>query len=156
MCLRIWKRYSPSSITCTDKWKLVPKNFKLELTWIVLASQCAVKLAKMVGYVSAGTVEYLYSQDGSFYFLELNPRLQVEHPCTEMVADVNLPAAQLQVGLTYSVAHSYIIYIVHYRTVTDSKNKHASPRSMLWWGLWLLWQPTANAQCAETLKQITE
>jgi len=59
--------------------------------------QCAVKLAKMVGYVSAGTVEYLYSQDSSFYFLELNPRLQVEHPCTEMVADVNLPAAQLQV-----------------------------------------------------------
>lgn len=53
----------------------------------------------MVGYVSAGTVEYLYSQDGSFYFLELNPRLQVEHPCTEMVADVNLPAAQLQVSL---------------------------------------------------------
>lgn len=50
-----------------------------------------------MGYVSAGTVEYLYSQDGSFYFLELNPRLQVEHPCTEMIADVNLPAAQLQV-----------------------------------------------------------
>lgn len=56
----------------------------------------------MVGYVSAGTVEYLYSQDGSFYFLELNPRLQVEHPCTEMVADVNLPAAQLQVSLARS------------------------------------------------------
>ncbi|XP_066465318.1 acetyl-CoA carboxylase 1 [Eleutherodactylus coqui] len=61
--------------------------------------QCAVKLAKMVGYVSAGTVEYLYSQDGSFYFLELNPRLQVEHPCTEMIADVNLPAAQLQIAM---------------------------------------------------------
>nr|XP_032635243.1 acetyl-CoA carboxylase 1 isoform X3 [Chelonoidis abingdonii] len=61
--------------------------------------QCAVKLAKMVGYVSAGTVEYLYSQDGSFHFLELNPRLQVEHPCTEMVADVNLPAAQLQIAM---------------------------------------------------------
>lgn len=65
--------------------------------------QCAVKLAKMVGYVSAGTVEYLYSQDGSFYFLELNPRLQVEHPCTEMVADVNLPAAQLQVSLAQAL-----------------------------------------------------
>ncbi|XP_063308912.1 acetyl-CoA carboxylase 1 isoform X1 [Pelobates fuscus] len=61
--------------------------------------QCAVKLAKMVGYVSAGTVEYLYSQDGSFYFLELNPRLQVEHPCTEMVADINLPSAQLQIAM---------------------------------------------------------
>lgn len=60
----------------------------------------------MVGYVSAGTVEYLYSQDGSFYFLELNPRLQVEHPCTEMVADVNLPAAQLQVSDFFFFCHS--------------------------------------------------
>lgn len=68
----------------------------LALPW-PLSLQCAVLLAKTVGYVSAGTVEYLYSQDGSFHFLELNPRLQVEHPCTEMIADVNLPAAQLQV-----------------------------------------------------------
>lgn len=59
----------------------------------------AVRLAKMVGYVSAGTVEYLYSEDGRFYFLELNPRLQVEHPCTEMIGDVNLPAAQLQIAM---------------------------------------------------------
>lgn len=51
----------------------------------------------MVGYVSAGTVEYLYDVSGKYYFLELNPRLQVEHPCTEMISDVNLPAAQLQV-----------------------------------------------------------
>ncbi|XP_066459958.1 acetyl-CoA carboxylase 2 isoform X1 [Eleutherodactylus coqui] len=61
--------------------------------------QCAVRLAKMVGYGSAGTVEYLYSEDGSFNFLELNPRLQVEHPCTEMICDVNLPAAQLQIAM---------------------------------------------------------
>ncbi|KAI5088493.1 acetyl-CoA carboxylase 2 isoform X3 [Silurus meridionalis] len=59
----------------------------------------AVRMAKMVGYVSAGTVEYLFSEDGSFHFLELNPRLQVEHPCTEMIADVNLPAAQLQIAM---------------------------------------------------------
>ncbi|XP_056276127.1 acetyl-CoA carboxylase isoform X3 [Pseudoliparis swirei] len=59
----------------------------------------AVRLAKMVGYVSAGTVEYLYSENGSFHFLELNPRLQVEHPCTEMIGDVNLPAAQLQIAM---------------------------------------------------------
>ncbi|KAK3798057.1 hypothetical protein RRG08_034617 [Elysia crispata] len=62
--------------------------------------KAAVTLAKMVGYVSAGTVEYLYSaEENSFHFLELNPRLQVEHPCTEMVADVILPAAQLQVAM---------------------------------------------------------
>ncbi|XP_076444830.1 LOW QUALITY PROTEIN: acetyl-CoA carboxylase-like [Babylonia areolata] len=62
--------------------------------------KAAVKLAKMVGYVSAGTVEYLYNaEEDVFHFLELNPRLQVEHPCTEMVADINLPAAQLQVAM---------------------------------------------------------
>ncbi|VEN41740.1 unnamed protein product [Callosobruchus maculatus] len=62
--------------------------------------RAAVRLAKMVGYVSAGTVEYLYEpSSGQYYFLELNPRLQVEHPCTEMVSDVNLPAAQLQIAM---------------------------------------------------------
>ncbi|KAL4066080.1 acetyl-CoA carboxylase [Scleroderma citrinum] len=62
--------------------------------------RAAVRLAKLVGYVSAGTVEYLYSpSEDSFYFLELNPRLQVEHPTTEMVTGVNLPAAQLQIAM---------------------------------------------------------
>ncbi|KAG2157567.1 acetyl-CoA carboxylase [Suillus clintonianus] len=62
--------------------------------------RAAVRLAKLVGYVSAGTVEYLYSHgEDIFFFLELNPRLQVEHPTTEMVSGVNLPAAQLQVAM---------------------------------------------------------
>ncbi|KAJ9137052.1 Acetyl-CoA carboxylase [Pleurostoma richardsiae] len=65
-----------------------------------LMEQAAVRLGKLVGYVSAGTVEYLYSHsDDKFYFLELNPRLQVEHPTTEMVSGVNLPAAQLQIAM---------------------------------------------------------
>ncbi|KAL4711329.1 hypothetical protein ACJJTC_019170 [Scirpophaga incertulas] len=68
--------------------------------------KAAVRLAKMVGYVSAGTVEYLYDPaTGSYFFLELNPRLQVEHPCTEMVADVNLPAAQLQIAMGLPLYH---------------------------------------------------
>lgn len=62
--------------------------------------KAAVRLGQLVGYVSAGTVEYLYSHhDDKFYFLELNPRLQVEHPTTEMVTGVNLPAAQLQIAM---------------------------------------------------------
>ncbi|KAG8859982.1 acetyl-coenzyme-A carboxylase [Serendipita sp. 411] len=62
--------------------------------------KAAVRLSKLVGYVSAGTVEYLYSPaDNTFCFLELNPRLQVEHPTTEIVSGVNLPAAQLQVAM---------------------------------------------------------
>ena len=76
----------------------LPRSYDWCLTF---NPQAAVKLARLVGYRSAGTVEYLYNDhDGSFYFLELNPRLQVEHPCTEMVAGVNLPALQLQVGRT--------------------------------------------------------
>ncbi|XP_044017806.1 acetyl-CoA carboxylase isoform X2 [Aphidius gifuensis] len=67
--------------------------------------KAAVRLAKMVGYVSAGTVEYLYDPSGKYYFLELNPRLQVEHPCTEMVSDVNLPAAQLQIAMGLPLNH---------------------------------------------------
>lgn len=60
----------------------------------------AVRLAKLVGYTGAGTVEYLYDPETmEFFFLELNPRLQVEHPCTEMVSGVNLPAAQLQIAM---------------------------------------------------------
>lgn len=62
--------------------------------------KAAVSLAKAVGYANAGTVEYLYSEpDKKFYFLELNPRLQVEHPVTEMITKTNLPAAQLQVAM---------------------------------------------------------
>ncbi|MFH4976395.1 hypothetical protein AB6A40_003104 [Gnathostoma spinigerum] len=60
----------------------------------------AVRLAKMVGYVSAGTVEYLFlPQTNEYFFLELNPRLQVEHPLSEMLTNVNLPAAQLQIAM---------------------------------------------------------
>jgi acetyl-CoA carboxylase/biotin carboxylase 1 len=68
--------------------------------FLVLQEKAAVRLATLVGYVSAGTVEYLFDEvTSNFYFLELNPRLQVEHPCTEMVSDVNLPAAQLQIAM---------------------------------------------------------
>jgi len=61
--------------------------------------QAAIRLAKEVGYVNAGTVEYLYDHNDNFFFLELNPRLQVEHPVTEMITGVNVPACQLQVAM---------------------------------------------------------
>jgi len=60
----------------------------------------AVSLAKTVGYCNAGTVEYLYLESTQeFAFLELNPRLQVEHPVTENILRLNLPSCQLMVAM---------------------------------------------------------
>ncbi len=57
---------------------------------------CAVAAAKAVGYSSAGTVEYLLDSDGSFYFMEMNTRVQVEHPVTEMITGVDIIKEQIR------------------------------------------------------------
>ncbi|KAJ3357332.1 acetyl-coenzyme-A carboxylase [Allomyces javanicus] len=74
----------------------------------------AVRLAQLVGYVNAGTIEFLYNRSkNEYYFLELNPRLQVEHPCSEIVSGVNIPAAQLQVAMgipLHRIPHIRLMY----------------------------------------------
>jgi len=80
--------------------KVVEESPSPHMTDELRARMCAaaVAAAEACGYVSAGTVEFLVDQDRNFYFLEMNTRLQVEHPITEMVTGVDLVIEQLKIA----------------------------------------------------------
>ena len=65
-------------------------------------SLTAIRAAKAINYVNAGTVEYLYS-NGNFYLLEMNPRLQVEHPVTEMITGIDIVREQIKIAAGYEL-----------------------------------------------------
>ncbi len=61
-------------------------------------TDAAVQLMKNVNYVNAGTVEFLVTENGEFYFIEVNPRVQVEHTITEMVTGIDIVQSQILIA----------------------------------------------------------
>ncbi len=66
--------------------------------------ESAIRAAKAVDYTSAGTVEFLMDQEGNFYFMEMNTRIQVEHPVTEMVTNIDLVKEQIRIAMGEELA----------------------------------------------------
>jgi acetyl-CoA carboxylase biotin carboxylase subunit len=80
--------------------KLVEESPSMALTPARRAElgRMVVKALRKIGYSNAGTVEFLMDEDGSFYFIEMNARIQVEHPVTEMVTGVDLIKSQIRIA----------------------------------------------------------
>lgn len=100
----------------------------------VRAKMCsaAVRAAKAAGYQSAGTIEFLYDQSGKFYFMEMNTRVQVEHPVTEMITGIDIIKEQIRIAdgekLSYTQKDIHIDgHAIECRINAENPDKNFAP-----------------------------
>ncbi|GAB4454618.1 MAG: acetyl-CoA carboxylase biotin carboxylase subunit [Armatimonadaceae bacterium] len=97
-CIHLGER--ECSVQTVRHQKVVEEALSATLTPEIRArmGEAAVRAAKAVGYANAGTIEFIYTPEGDFYFMEMNTRIQVEHPVTEAVTGIDLIQQQIRVA----------------------------------------------------------
>ena len=116
----------------------------------------ALKIAKELGYTNAGTVEFLVSPDGSYYFLEVNTRIQVEHVITELLYEIDIVKWQLLISdgaslplsqeELYAKRVSHPKHVIELRLCAETPDLESLPQS----GPVMLWYPPRFAERVET------
>lgn len=93
--------------------------------------ETSVRAAKSVSYTSVGTIEYLLDQDGSYYFMEMNTRIQVEHPITEMVTGIDIVRDQVLMACGERLAYKQEDILIRGHAIECRINAYDSDNSFL-------------------------